>query len=158
MRKTVKAAVVLSTIGVLTTAVAAPASADNGAHYLALRTPTNVLSVFVSGTGWTTWTANGQSGSAGSPSAPIGLDACYMYTGDNSGNWARTRSGLQIYVNQGQGRQGIGDGFQHSNPRWSDGTKLRITLLSSRDCTTHALRKAERNVPADQLQWFWLQL
>ena len=141
-------------------ATATPASADTGFHYLALKAPGGgVSSVYVTGRGWTTWATDSESGSVGSPQNPVGLDACYQYNRTRPPrDWVRGGDGVQIYVNQAPGEQGIGSGFQRSDPRWVDSTSLIVVPMGSRDCTVFAQAKKSVRVPSDSNTYFWLSL
>ncbi|MFC0437718.1 hypothetical protein [Kutzneria buriramensis] len=159
MRKSLMAAALATGTAVILAASATPALADGGFHYLALRTRADVHSVFVSGIGWTNWATQNSGGTVGSPTEPTGIDACYQYVATGlSGDWARPGQQMQVYVNQGGGRQGIGSGYQYSNPRWQDAHNLTVVTLSSSDCTAGALSKKSVSVPTDGLTYFWLSL
>ncbi|EKX69455.1 hypothetical protein Sipo8835_41715 [Streptomyces ipomoeae] len=146
----------LATAALLVTATGT-ASADGGQHFLALRAPaaSDIQSVYVSGRGWTNWTDGGASGKLGEPHAPVNLDVCYSYTATNDGGWKQVGSGLRAHTNQAPGRQGV----QRSNPRWADGTQLRVLPLRSWDCTAAAVGGTRTvTVPNDGLSSFWLSL
>ncbi|QKZ17157.1 hypothetical protein [Streptomyces chartreusis] len=128
-----------------------PASAVNGNHYLALRTPTNVKSVYVTGQALVTWRNGNETGSfTGS------VTACYMYIdGKNNGDWAKHGTKMRIYVNEAPGRQGFGTNDQFSTANFVDNTKLTLVPFTSVNCTNGGLRRQTATVPTDGLTYFW---
>jgi hypothetical protein len=153
-RLTSKAMTLTLATGALFATATGTASAADGYHWLALKTPSNIRSVYVSGHGWTNWTAGADGGTIGSTQSPVLLDACYTYP-SNDGDWKRIEDGLQVHTNQAPGRQGQ----QRSNPSWLDNTQLTVLPLTSTDCTAGAQGSSRRVVvPTDASLTFWLQL
>ena len=130
------------------------ASADGGFHFLALRSQSDVQSVYVSGKGWTNWTTDSESGTLGSRDEPVELSVCYSYRPANTGAWVQAGEGLQAHTNEAPGRQGV----QRSNPRWVDGRSLSVLTFDSGNCTAGAKASRRVTVPSDELSRFWLDL
>ncbi|MFJ2110995.1 MULTISPECIES: hypothetical protein [unclassified Streptomyces] len=130
-----------------------PASAANGFHQLALRSSTNVQSVYVTGVGISNWRAGGNRGTIRGP-----ITVCYTYINRNNGDWATLDTGLRAHTNEAPGSQGTGPNNQISAVNWSDNVSMNVIAFTSRDCSNGEVTRRTLTMPNSPLTNFWLDL
>ncbi|MFI6438044.1 hypothetical protein [Streptomyces sp. NPDC050759] len=147
------AGVTVGVAALLLPLTASPAAALGGRHKMAMASRSDVQSIFVGGRGGASWQAPGLGGGY----VEGLIDACYMYK-NNTGGWVKQDEGFQVYLNQGRGKQGVGEAFQHASPLFDDNAAMTIATFTSSDCTTGIQKQRRLTVPSDNLQYFWVDL
>ncbi|WP_326584614.1 hypothetical protein OG889_40230 [Streptomyces sp. NBC_00481] len=148
----VLAGIAVGVSALLVPLTASPAAALRGLHVMAMASRSEINSIFISGNGSARWRSP-----AGSGTVEGNISACYMYRKQNTGDWVR-QEGFQIYINQGGGKQGVGDEYQQAWPNFSDGTAMTITTFKSNDCTFDLRQQRRLAVPSDNLTYFWVDI